>query len=255
MDARRRQADQHVADLDVGARQHLAALDRADGEAREIVVAAAVHARHLGGLAADQRAAGLVAALGDAGDDLARDGDVELAGRIVVEEEQRLGALHDQVVDAHRDEIDADRRVAAGLDGDLELGADAVVGGDQDRVLVAGRLEVEEAAEAAEVGAGPRPARRLHQRLDGLDQRIAGIDVDAGITVGDGCIGVGVGPVVANRRHGALARVGCGPERLRRFSHRGSASSRGSHLRPAQNPTFARMVMTQWGRSPSCRSR
>ena len=36
---------------------------------------------------------------------------VELAGGEVVEEEQRLGALHHQVVDAHGDQVDADRVV------------------------------------------------------------------------------------------------------------------------------------------------
>jgi hypothetical protein len=41
------------------------ALHRAHGEACEVEVAAVVHARHLGGLAADQRAARPRAALGD----------------------------------------------------------------------------------------------------------------------------------------------------------------------------------------------
>ena len=142
----------------VGAGQRLVALHRADGEAGEVVVALGIHARHLGRLAADQRAAGLPAALGDAGDDLARGVDVELAGGEIVEEEQRLGALHHQVVDAHGDEVDADAVVLAGLDGDLQLGADAVGGGDQQRVVVAGGLQVEQGAEAAQtrIGAGPR---------------------------------------------------------------------------------------------------
>ena len=83
---------------------------------------------------------------------------VELAAGEVVEEEQRLGALHQQVVDAHGDEVDADGGVPAGVDGDLELGADAVGGGDQDRVLEARGLEVEQRAEAAELGVGARPA-------------------------------------------------------------------------------------------------
>ena len=118
-----------------------AALDGADGEAGEIVVAVGIHAGHLGGLAADQRAAGLAAALGDAGDDRASPRrDLELAGGEIVEEEQRLGALHDEVVDAHGDEVDADRVVLAGVDRELELGADAVGGRDQDRIAVAGRL-------------------------------------------------------------------------------------------------------------------
>ena len=42
-----------------GARQERAALGRADREAGEVVVAAGVEPGHLGGLAADQRAAGL----------------------------------------------------------------------------------------------------------------------------------------------------------------------------------------------------
>ena len=43
------------------------------------------------------------------------DVDVELAAGEVVEEEERLGALHEDVVDAHRHEIDADRVVAVEL--------------------------------------------------------------------------------------------------------------------------------------------
>ena len=59
---------------------------------------------------------------------------IELAAGEIVEKEQRLGALHHEVVDRHGDEIDADGVVAAGLDGDLDLGADAVGRGDQDRI-------------------------------------------------------------------------------------------------------------------------
>ena len=58
---------------DVGARQHGVALDRADRKAREIVVVAVIEAGHLRGLAADQRAAGLLAAVGDARDDCGAD--------------------------------------------------------------------------------------------------------------------------------------------------------------------------------------
>ncbi len=38
--------------------------------------------------------------------------DVQLAGGVVVEKEQRLGALHHDVVGAHGDQVDADRVVA-----------------------------------------------------------------------------------------------------------------------------------------------
>ena len=54
----------------------------------------------------------------DAGDDLVDDLGHELADRDVVEEEQRLGALHRDVVDRHRDAVDADRVVATGEAGD-----------------------------------------------------------------------------------------------------------------------------------------
>ena len=86
--------------------------------------------------------------------------DVEPAGGEVVEEEQRLGALADQVVDAHGDEVDADGVEPPGLDREPELGADAVGRGDQDRVGVARGPEVEERAEAAEPGHHPGPRRR-----------------------------------------------------------------------------------------------
>ena len=73
----------------------------------------------------------------------------------------------------------------AGLDRDPDLGADAVIGGDEDRIDKARGLEVEEAAEAADFGVGAAPAGRAHERLDGLDQRIAGVDVDARVGIGE----------------------------------------------------------------------
>ena len=49
--------------------------------------------------------------------------------------------------------------MAAAVDGELELGADAVIGGDQQRIAIARRLEVEEAAEAAQRGVRARAGR------------------------------------------------------------------------------------------------
>ena len=126
---------------------------------REVVVAVLVEAGHFGGFAADQRAAGFPAAFGDAGDDGGGRLRIELAAGEIVQKEQRLGALHHEVVDRHRHQIDADAAMQAGLDRDLDLGADAVGGRDQDRVLEAGRLEVEQSAEAADFGVGARRAR------------------------------------------------------------------------------------------------
>ena len=107
---------------------------------------------------------------------------VELAAGEIVEEEQRLGALHDEVVDGHGDEVDADRVVPAGVDGDLELGADAVGGGDQDRVLEAGaRLRSNSPPKPPISASAPGRRGRPHQRLDQVDHAVAGVDVDAGL--------------------------------------------------------------------------
>ncbi len=157
--AGRRKPDHRVARRDIRPRQQRAALGRADRKAGEVVVAVLVEAGHLGGLAADQRAAGFPAAFGDAGDDRSRSLRVELSAGEIVEKEQRLGALHHDVVDRHRDEVDADAAMQAGVDGDLELGADAVGGGHQHRVLEARGLEVEQAAKAADFGIGAGAAR------------------------------------------------------------------------------------------------
>jgi len=124
------EADDRVAGAGLGAVDDAVLLDEADAESREVVVARRVHAGHLGRLAADQRAPRPQAALDDALDHALGHVDLELSGGVVVEEEHGLGALHDDVVRAHRDEVDADRVVAAGLYGKAQLGADTVGAGD-----------------------------------------------------------------------------------------------------------------------------
>ncbi len=178
------QAENDVADGDVFTRQKVAALRGADGETGEIIVFSGVKAWHFSGFAADQRRAGLKAAGGDAGDDGGADLGVELAGRVIVQEKQRLCALHDQIVDAHCDEVDPDRVVNAALDGDFHLGADAVIGGDEDGVGESGGLEVEQPAETADFRVCAAPPRRAHQRLDQIDHPRAGVDVDARLRIG-----------------------------------------------------------------------
>ena len=180
MHAGRGKPDDDVARRDVRARQYVLASDGADGKAREIIVAALIDAGHFRGLAADQRAAGLAAGRGDAFDHFRPDRRIELAAGEIVEKEQRLGALHDEIVDRHGDEIDADRVVAGGFDRDLDLGADAVGRGDQDRVGEASGLEIEQAAKAADFCASAGARRRAHQRLDQFHHAVAGIDIDTG---------------------------------------------------------------------------
>ena len=124
-----RQADQHVADLDRLAGDDLGAVDAADDEAGQVVLAVGVEAGHLRRLAADQRAAVGAAGFGQAAHHrLHRLGVLlaQLAGREVVEEEQRRRALHRDVVHAVVDQVRADRVVNAQLKRDLQLRAHAV---------------------------------------------------------------------------------------------------------------------------------
>ena len=182
MHARGRQAENRIAGAD-GRRQQVAALGGPDREAGEVVVAFGVHARHLRRLAADQGAAGEAAALGDARDHALRRRHVQRAGGEIIQEEQRCGALHHEVVDAHRHQIDADMVMNAGVDGDLELGADAIGGGNQNRVREPRRLEIEQRAKAAETAHHPGARGRFRQRFDRLDKGVARLDIHAGIPV------------------------------------------------------------------------
>ena len=73
----------------------------------------------------------------------------------------------------------------AGLDRDLDLGADAVGRRHQHRVLEARGLEVEQAAESADFGVGAGAGGGAHHRLDEIDQTVARIDIDARIRVSE----------------------------------------------------------------------
>src|SRR5947209_6635365 len=99
MNTRGRQTDDRVADRDVCSRQQRTPFSGADREACEVVIAVLVEPGHFGGFPSDQRAAGFPAALGDTGNDRGDSVWVEFTAGEIVEKEQRLRALHDEVVD------------------------------------------------------------------------------------------------------------------------------------------------------------
>ena len=183
MQTGRRQANQDVARHDRPAVDDLRPVDRADDEAGEVVFAVGIETRHLGGLAADQRATVLAARARDPADDLFGDVRGQPPRRQVVEKEQRLGALNENVVDAVVDEIGADRVVAAGHEGDLELRPDAVGARDEHGILKPVAVEAEQTAERSDVGEHAGRERRPRQRLDPPHRLVSGVDVDAGLTV------------------------------------------------------------------------
>ena len=121
MQSVRGQTENHVADFHRLAADDPLALDHSDDESRQIVFAVRIKARHLGGLAADERAAVVLAGFGEAFDNFFRDFRLQLARREIVHEEQRRRALYGDVIDAMVDEVGAngvvnvhfERRLAA----------------------------------------------------------------------------------------------------------------------------------------------
>ena len=125
------EAQQHVAGRNLIARKLFAAFHRAHAEARQIVVARRIHAGHFRRFAADQRASGNFAAFRDTRDDIFGHAGVQFAGGEIIEEEQWFCALHDQIIGAHRNQVDSDRVVPPRIDRQLQLGAHAVIRRDQ----------------------------------------------------------------------------------------------------------------------------
>ena len=182
VEARRAQAEQDVTRPQRCAGDEAVPFDHADDEARDVVLAFRVEARHLGRLAADEGAPVLEAGGRDAfhhpRDHVGR----ERAGGEVVQEEQRFGALHEDVVDAVVDEALPHGVVAPGHERHLQLRADAVRARHEDRVAVV-RAEPVQAAEGADGGQHARRERAFRQPLDAVDGLSARADVDAALLV------------------------------------------------------------------------
>ena len=184
------QAQHHVARAHLGAVKNFRFFHCADGKTRQVVFAGRVHARHLGRLAADQRAARELAAAGDAAHHGSGGVHIELAAGEIVQEEQRFGALDQHVVDAHGHQIDAHRVVHVPFKSQLELGAHTVGAAHQHRLLVAfGHFK--QGAKAANSRQNAFPHGFFGQRLDAVHQRVTEGDVHPRVLVGNGCAGVG----------------------------------------------------------------
>ena len=151
MNAGGSQRDDHVPFRHFRLVQNLLFIHNAHGEARKIVVLRGHQAGVLCGLAADERRAGLDAALRHAAHDLGDFLRHVFAAGDVIQKEQGLCAHADDVVDAHGHGVDADGVVLIHEDGQFDLGAAAVGAGDQHRLLHPGNGQAEAAAEAAHV--------------------------------------------------------------------------------------------------------
>ena len=149
--AARGHGDDDVAGLNTLGAEDRVGFDDADAGAGQVVLARLQHAGMLGDLAADERATGERATVGDPAHDVGHPLRDDLAARHVIVHEERLGAAHDQVVHHHADQVEADRVVLVERLRDHQLGADAIGGRRENRRLVAREVEREQAGEAAEV--------------------------------------------------------------------------------------------------------
>ncbi len=161
----------------------LVAAHRADDGAGKVVLSIGVEARHLRGLAADQCAAVGPAGFTDALHHLLDDHVFQLAGREIVEEEERRRTLHGDVVDTVVYQVLAHGVVDAEFEGNLQLGPDAVGTGDQHGVRKFFQVQRKQAAEAANLGEHLPIESLACQHLDALLAAVSRGDVDA-------CVGV-----------------------------------------------------------------
>jgi hypothetical protein len=73
--------------------------------------------------------------------------------------------------------------VQAGGGCHFELGADAVGRGDQQGIAIAGLGQVEDAAKSADAGDDAGAQGGLGERIDGFDEAVTFVDIDAGVPV------------------------------------------------------------------------
>ena len=180
-------ADEHVTCCHVlHPRQHLGALNRADDKTRQIVMPWRIHAWHFSGLAANQGAARLFAAFSNAGNDTFRDPAFQLPGCKIVQEKQRLSALGEDIIGAHGDEIDPDRVMDPGFKGEHEFCPDAISARNQDWILPAVFLQIEQGAKTTQTPHDACTSRGFCQRADRFDQVIACLNIDTCVAISQG---------------------------------------------------------------------
>lgn len=176
---------------DAVARLHLAAVDQAfffhnsNAESGHIEVTVLVDAWHFRRLPADECRPGQLTAHGDSLDDLRCLIRIEMAAGIVIEKEQWFRSLDQEIIDAHRHEIDTDGVVLIGRDGQPQLGTNAIRSGNQNRMPVAPKWQFEQSAETAQPAHNFAAPGHLGERFDLFNETVAGINIDAGLLITD----------------------------------------------------------------------
>ena len=174
-DAGGRQPDEDVPRDDRRAVDHAIALDDADARPCKVELALPVDARQLGSLPADQRHARHAADVGSALHELHDLVGIDLVGRDVVEQHERVRPARDDVVDAVSGEVCPAVAQGSSLPREDELRPHRV-GGRRQQPRVVERMEAREGAEAGS-------ACRLDGTAKPLDDKGAFVDGDARLVV------------------------------------------------------------------------
>ena len=159
------------------------ALDHADDKSREIVFPFGIKTGHLRRLAANQRAAVMLAGFCEPFNHFFCHARIELTRSQVIHKEHGRGALHRDVVYAVVHEVRADGMVNFHLKGKLQFGSDAVDAGDEDGIDVLGLINREQSPEAPDLAEHAFGEGFVGQVLDALLSPIGLIDIDASISV------------------------------------------------------------------------
>src|SRR5262249_1627415 len=138
----------------------------------------------------------------------------------VVEEDQRLRPVDEEVVDAHRDQVDPDGVVTPGEERHPELGADTVGRRHEDGIAVSpGRPK--EARDRADVAECLGAIGRARPRREPPDCLLAGADIDPSAPVAEAAPD-GVTDLRAGPAHSSTPRNLPSPPEPRAGGWRGS---------------------------------
>ena len=151
METRRRETEDNRTRLNLLPVDDVFAFHDTHDRTGDIVVTRTVEARHFSSFATDQNEVVFAASLSHTSNELVHDTRFQAARSHVVEEEQRTCALNEDIVTAVVHDVLARQFVRAHFDIDLELGAHAVNGAHEDRVLHAEVVQREQATEVAHV--------------------------------------------------------------------------------------------------------
>ena len=151
--------------------------------AGQVIVVLCHHARVFCRLAANQGAAGTDTALCNAAHNVSNLlGDIFAAGNII-QEEQRLGAAADDVIDAHGNTVDANGIMLVKKHGNFQLCSHPVGAGYQHRLRNAFQIQAKAAAEASHIIQAALVSGALNMLFHQFYGLVAGGNVNTGSSV------------------------------------------------------------------------